>query len=107
MSIPESSSSSLTEWIRLTFMTQIDDSIACFRIGNNGSNWYFDNQIFSLGTVHLFCSSIFSILSPESMGMTKVGESIHIGCRTKVRIPSVSPISSVRTSIRDTLLATP
>lgn len=72
MGISESSAPSLAERIGFTFVAQIHDDLPCFRIGDDGSDRDFDDQIFSLGTVHLLRSSIFTILSTERMGMTEI-----------------------------------
>gem|GEM_PF-387719 len=107
MGIPESSPTSLTNREYLSFSAQICDNLTSIRISYNRTDRNINYEIFPIGPMHFFDSSFFAILGTEYSCMTEIRECIHIGCRTQVYIPPISPISSIRTTIGYTLLTSP
>lgn len=107
VSIPESSSSTRTERVFLSWACQIDDDLSCFFIGHDSSDRNFEYRILCICTMHFLCSATFTIGRFYHFCMTISYESGFV-CRSfQDDISSISSVTTERSSIGNIFFSSP
>ena len=107
MCITESTSSSLTEYMLLSWSREIDDEASIFYIGHDRPDWDFEDRILCICPVHLLSGSASSTICSYHFRMAISYESRLMGRSAEYHITTITTITTEWSSFRYIFLSSP